>query len=246
MESTYREQFEITTAAVDCFGRLKPSWLLYYCQQVATSHSALLHTDLTAPDQHHLLWAIIRNRVEITRLPREKEVITLETWPMPTTRVAYPRATVGYDRSGQELFRCVSLWVLMDRESRAMVVPGKSGIQVPGLIRGGELEVPGTLSLARLEQHSFRQAGFSELDANGHVNNTRYLDWVSDLLPAVFHRDHPVREMTLCYLSEVLEGQRLDLTWGLEDGPGIRVDAYRQHNPNEKADRAFSARVLFE
>mgnify|MGYP002517044180 CR=1 FL=1 len=32
----------------------------------------------------------------------DNEDITVETWPMPTTRTAYPRATVGYDAQGNE------------------------------------------------------------------------------------------------------------------------------------------------
>ena len=246
MESIYREEFKLTTAAVDRFGRLKASWLLYFCQQVAGTHSALLQANLTLPEHQHLFWAIIRNRVQITRLPRENEVITVETWPMPPTRVAYPRATVAFDRQGQEQFRCNSQWVLMDRESRAMVLPGKSGVTVPGLVRGNELDTPANLALAQLEHHSYRQAGFTDLDVNGHVNNTKYLDWIDDLLPSAFHQAHPVREISICYLSEILEGQHLDLPWELQDGPCIRVDAHRNLDESDtKKERAFSARVLF-
>lgn len=245
METSYRKEFEITTAAVDCFGRLKPSWLLYFCQQVAGEHCTQLEADLKIPEHKHLFWAIIRNRVQITRLPREKEVITVETWPMPTTRVAYPRATVAYDKDGQELFRCISLWVLMDRESRAMVLPGKSGVTVNGWIQGNELEPPANLTIAQLDRHDIRKAGFSDLDVNGHVNNTKYLDWVDDLLPSGFHRDHSLRELVICYLSEVLEGQYLDLTWALQEGSTLRVDAYRDQENAEKKERVFSVRAVF-
>lgn len=62
--------------------------------------------------------------MQITRLPKSGETIRVETWAMPTTRVAYPRSVVAYDEKGQELFRSITLWVLMNMDTRAMIQPG--------------------------------------------------------------------------------------------------------------------------
>ena len=35
MEPIYQQEFHINDAAVDCFGRLRPSMLLFYVQEVA-------------------------------------------------------------------------------------------------------------------------------------------------------------------------------------------------------------------
>ena len=92
--------------------------------------------------------------------------------------------------------------------------------------------------------HRSRTVCFTDLDRNGHINNTRYLDWVDDLLPSPFHENHLVREFVVCYLSEAREGQTLDLSWDfLEDGV-MRMDANRIEG--EKTERVFSAKILFE
>ena len=121
---------------------------------------------------------------------------------MPTTRVAYPRSTVGYDQDGNELFRAISLWVLMDTDTRNMILPGKSGIVLAGTLRGVELPSPRSLMMKPLASRCTRTVSYSMLDKNGHMNNTRYMDWIFDLLPSDFHRDHPAREITICYLTE--------------------------------------------
>jgi acyl-ACP thioesterase len=78
------------------------------------------------------------------------------------------------------------------------------------------------------------------------MNNTRYLDWVDDLLPGAFHRNHRLKELTLCYLSEALEGQEVTLQWGLTDGT-LQVDAHREKTDVcDKRERVFSAQVHFE
>ena len=145
MEPIYVKEYEVSPVAVDQFGRLKASRLLAFLQDVAGDHSAILGTDQNALMDKNLFWAVIRHRVQITRLPHSGETLRLETWPMPTTRTAYPRSTIAYDQQGNECFRSISLWILMDSTSRAMVLPGRSGVEVNGLLRGCELRAPSSM-----------------------------------------------------------------------------------------------------
>ena len=163
MEPLYQKKFHIPASAVDRFDRLKMSHVLDYLQEVAGDHSALLGTDREILTEHHLFWAVIRHRVQVTRLPKAGEDITVETWPMPTTRTAYPRATVALDSNGNELFKAISLWVLMDTENRVMVLPKKSGIVVDGRLQGNELAPPGSLIPREMEKVLCRTVRFTGL-----------------------------------------------------------------------------------
>ena len=246
MEPIYRKSFLLDDMSVDCFGNLKLSSLLFYIQEVAGNHSQLLGTDYDTLANRRLFWAVTRHRVQITRMPTRGETITLETWPMPTTKVAYPRSVVAYDAQGQEVFRAISLWVLMDLDSRAMVLPGKSGVTVEGRLTGNELALPHSLMPKDMTEQQTRTVTYACLDRNGHMNNTRYLDWVDDLLPADFHRSHTAREFIICYHNEALEGQQLALDWKLTDEGCLQVDAHRKKTDVPgKQDRVFSAQVLF-
>ena len=244
MEPIYSEEFKITDLYIDCFGRLLPSKILYMMQEVAGNHFAQLSMDYDSLAQRGLFWAITRNKVQITRLPMRGETIRLETWPMPTTRVAYPRSIVAYDEAGNEVFRAITLWVLMDLGNRSMVLPGKSGIDVTGTLRGNELATPMGLPAKALVNHRKRYVNFTDLDRNAHMNNTRYLDWVYDLLGADFHKDHILREFTLCYLNEAREGQQLELTWDFPEAGCLMMDAHRHQE--DKSDRIFAAKLLFD
>lgn len=246
MEPIYRQKFHIEPTAVDCFGRLKPSMMLLYAQEVAGHHSDLLSLSYDALAAKGLFWAVIRNRVQVTRLPMAGETITLETWPMPTTRTAYPRSTVAYDADGNELFRSVSLWILMDLNTRAMVLPANSGVIVDGTVRGTELASPRSLAPKPMSHSRNRGVCFTDLDRNAHMNNARYLDWIADLLPAQFHFDHPVRELTLCYLNEAREGQLLEVHWDTDAQGDLVVDIHRNKDANtEDYDRIFAAKITF-
>ena len=243
MEQIYSQEFPVMDNCVDCFGRLKLSTLLYFAQEVAGRDFDRISMSYDQLAQKGMLWAIIRQRVRITRLPRSGETIRVETWPMPSTRVAYPRTVVAYDKAGNELFQVLSLWVLMDAQSRAMILPGKSGVMVPGTLRGTELPAPTSLPAKNLLNHRSRTVCFTDLDRNGHMNNTKYLDWVSDLLPSSFHETNVPTEFILCYLSEAREGQELTLSWEFSEDGCLNLDAHRLNT--DKAERIFSAKLLY-
>ena len=244
MKPIYVQNFEITDIAVDCDGRLKPSMILFFAQEIAGRHCTELSVDYDTLAQKRLFWAVTRHKVQITRLPMRGETIRLETWPMPTTRVAYPRSMVAYDERGNELFRSISIWVLMDLDKRTMILPGKSGISVVGTLRGNELSSPAGLVAKDLSNVRQRSVCFTDLDRNGHMNNTRYLDWIADLLPSAFHAGKMIKEFTVCYLTEAREGQTLTLSWDFPEDGILLVDAHRMQE--EKTERIFAAKLLYE
>ena len=246
MTTPYEKSFQIPTSAVDRFDRLKASHILAYLQEVSGEHSTLLGASRTELAELGLFWAVIRHRVEITRLPKAGEIITVRTWPMPTTRTAYPRSAIFYDERGNECLRCITLWVLMDANTRAMVLPGKSGVSGEGLLTGTELAAPGSIVPKSLVNSELRQVRFSDLDVNGHMNNCRYLDWAMDLLPSDFYAQRSLTGFTICYLAEATEKDTLELQWELENGPCITVNGIRKETePSAGKGRMFSAQLQF-
>lgn len=244
MEPIYVQNFTVEDAWVDRYGRMKPSAILYLAQEMGGRHSALMSLDYDSLARRNLFWAVTRHRVQVTRLPALGEKVRVETWPLPTTRAAFPRSVVAYDAQGNEVFRCITLWVLMDLNTRKMIVPGKSGIMVVGTIRGNELPAPAGLIPKPLGTQSLRTVAFTDLDRNGHMNNTRCMDWIADLLPSRFHERHSVTDFTVCYLAEAREQQELRLNWNLADGCTLQVDA--STGEGEDAHRVFSAKLFFE
>ena len=246
MTVPFEKSFHITASAVDRFDRLKPSCILDYMQEVAGDHSAMLGADRKMLTEKGLFWAVIRHRIQITRLPKSGEDILVKTWPMPTTRTAYPRSTIAWDAQGNECFRSISLWVLMDQNTRTMVLPGKSGVTVEGLLLGSELAVPGSVVPKTMENRQERTVRFSDLDYNGHMNNCKYLEWIADLLPSDFHKDRQICEITLNYLSEARETEILALQWEMSPEGCMTVDAQRLgEDTSANHSRVFVAQIQF-
>lgn len=243
MEPIYVQNYTLTDAMVDRYGKLKPSAILYLAQEMGGRHVELMRLDQDTLASRQLFWAVTRHRVQILRMPTRGETIRVETWPLPATRAAFPRSVVAYDAQGNEVFRCMTLWVLMDINTRHLITPGKSGIILAGTHRGGELPAPAGLIPRPLGTRRTRTVSFTDLDRNGHMNNTRCMDWIADLLPSQFHRSHTVSDFTVCYLAEAQEGQELCLNWDIAPDGTLQVDAAA--GAGEDAHRVFSAKLFF-
>ena len=244
MEPIYVQNFTIDDAYVDRFGKMKPSMMLYIAQEMGGRHSELMRVDYDTLASRQLFWAVIRHRVQITRTPVRGEKLRVETWPLPATRSAYPRSVVAYDAKGNEVFRCMTLWVLMDLNTRRMITPGKSGIIVAGTHRDGELPAPTGLIPCPLGTQRIRTVSFTDLDRNGHMNNTRCMDWIADLLPSRFHQHHAITDFTVCYLAEAKEAQELHLNSYLADDGTLQADATAIIDG--EPHRIFSAKLFLE
>jgi acyl-ACP thioesterase len=52
---------------------------------------------------------------------------------------------------------------------------------------------------------------YGEVDYNGHVNNTRYLDWCLNSIPVEFHREYCFNKLSINFLAEVKENEHIIL-----------------------------------
>ena len=245
MDYIFEQAVTITDNEVNAHNRLKLSALLYYAQETAGAHCQKMGYDRDSLTEKNLFWAVLRHRVLIHRLPGAGETITVRTWPMPVTRAAYPRAVRAFDSEGNVLFELVSLWVLMDRTSRVMVLPAKSGVDVPGTILGDEPAAPGSIVPGTHQNTASWLISVQDLDINGHVNNTKYLDPVETLTGTVNLTEAP-KEMTICYLAEAHIGEALTLHYTLSDDGIFTLDGTRPRPETpEKPERVFAVKLSF-
>ena len=207
MGLTYQMQMKIPFDMADINGHIKLPDLILLSLQVSGMQSIELGvSDKTVLDQYNLVWIITDYEIDVVRLPRFAEEITIETEAMSYNRLfCYRRFTI-YDDGGQELIHMMVTFVLMNRDSRKVhsvepeiVAPYQSEFSKK-LIRG-----PKYNSLENPSSKDYR-VRFYDLDMNGHVNNSKYLDWIFEVMGADFLTKHIPRKINLKYVKEVKPG----------------------------------------
>ena len=207
MGLTYQMKMKIPFDMADMNGHIKLPDVILLSLQVSGMQSIELGvSDKTILEDYNLVWIITEYDIEVVRLPRFAEEITIETEALSYNRLfCYRRFTI-YDETGQELIHMLATFVLMDRDSRKVhavepeiVAPYQSDFDKK-LIRGPKYE---SLEESTSKDYHVR---FYDLDMNGHVNNSKYLDWIFEVMGADFLTQYIPKKINLKYVKEVRPG----------------------------------------
>ncbi|CAG5443330.1 acyl-ACP thioesterase [Streptococcus pneumoniae] len=207
MGLTYQMKMKIPFDMADMNGHIKLPDVILLSLQVSGMQSIELGvSDKAILEDYNLVWIIAEYDIEVVRLPRFAEEITIETEALSYNRLfCYRRFTI-YNEAGQELIHMMATFVLMDRDSRKVhavepeiVAPYQSDFDKK-LIRGPKYE---SLEEPISKDYHVR---FYDLDMNGHVNNSKYLDWIFEVMGADFLTHYIPKKINLKYVKEVRPG----------------------------------------
>lgn len=207
----YREDLRILTKDCDLTGQWRPSAILETMQEMAGIHGTLIGVGRNVLLQKGVVWVLTRVEVVMDRYPRVGETVSIETFPMPVRRWFFPRYFIFRDETGAEIGRAGSLWVLLDVNTRKMakpdicaaLMPDNSDLLAPLGLPSTVAEVSGTL------EASLHTPVYTELDVNGHVNNTKYMDWCCNALGIETMTAHCLSRFDVNYNLEILPGQEI-------------------------------------
>jgi len=160
-------------------------------------------------------FAILVSRVsyKIHTMPKENQEIVIKTWEEKPEALQLLRAFEISDTSGNLLVTGLSTWLLVNPEKRT-IVPTKMFTlrQIPETQKQHDCIKPGKISvpqdLVELDQRKIR---FSDLDSNGHTNNSRYGAFIMDCLPEEY-QNKPIKDVRLNYSKEAMLNYNLKIS----------------------------------
>ena len=219
MLKTYDVTFSLLTRDCDLNGRWRLSAILEAMQEAAGAHSLLLGCGREELLKHHTVWVLSRSELHMSRYPLAGEKITLHTFPMPTRISFFPRYYVMTDERGEMIGKAGTLWLLLDTQTRRMLPPGDVARLIPD---NRDLTVPMNLpaTVGNLQGEEFISEYtpvYTDIDMNGHVNNTRYADWLCNALGIEWMTENEPEQVILNYHHEILPGQKVRLRRILKD-----------------------------
>ena len=217
MAKTFEYSMKIPFDMSDVNGFIKIPQLILLSLQVSGMQSIELGmSDMYILENYNLVWIITDYNMKIDRLPVFDEKITIETYAMSHNRLFCYRAFNIKDEVGNTIIAMVATFVLMDRDTRK-VHPVMSEITdafdsefSKTMLRGPRFkELEGGVE----QEYRVR---FYDLDMNGHVNNSKYLDWIFEVMGADFLTQHIPQKINLKYVKEVRPGGMIASSYELD------------------------------
>ena len=226
---SYEETFVLRTRDCDVNSKWRLSAVLECMQEAAGAHSALLGCGRDDLLPRHIVWVLSRCELHMSRYPAIGEKVTVKTFPMPVRRYFFPRYFIFTDQHGELIGRAGSLWLLLDTRTRHMLPPGDVARLIPDnsdLSLSIPTNLPATVGALQGEEFvSEYHPVYSDLDVNGHVNNTKYADWLCNALGISLMRTYEPESLVLNYNSEILPDQKVLIHRVLRDQE-FRLSAY--------------------
>jgi len=201
----WQERFPIRFGAIDRSDRLTLNAIFQYFQEAAISHAENLgvgREDMTRTGQ---IWILSRMSVQVNRRPKYCETITVSSWPRGAEKLFVLRDYEIRDSEGNPAVQARSGWIVIDLEKRRPLRPN-AVIEIMPQNEGRDALTSGPVGLAvrdNLLKIGERKALYADVDYNGHVNNTRYIQWLEDALNSDVLEKADRMRFDINYLSEI-------------------------------------------
>ena len=213
----YKEKIKITSIDVDNNFELKLSSLFKIMQEVASNHVESLnagHYDLL---KHNLLWVVIRIEVKIYKTIKLDDIITVTTHPGEQKSFIFPRYFQIYDKKGELLVNSSSMWAVIDKDTRKVVLRPQSIKAVKAESNKNDLPLPLKVNIGEVSPVDERVVRYSNVDINGHLNNTQYVEFIVDTHDLDFYKHHRLCRININYDKEIKFGDKVTILSNKEE-----------------------------
>lgn len=211
----YTISYKIRNKDVNMYREMRTSRLMEMLQEICISHTQALGAGREKTLDKGILWVVIQQHVDITRMPVYDEEIQISTWPGKTMHVLFPRYFRISSANEGILISGSAMWTLIDQTTRKMIFADQAGIDVPGEVTGLETPLPKPVHQRETDNTAQFKVPFSYCDMNGHMNNARYFDLAEDFLP--IHDKHlQLVSFTTQYAEEIRFNELVKLAWKQE------------------------------
>ena len=213
MAVEFRMPHDVVYYEADVTGKL--SLPMIYNLAILSSTQQAIDLDI-GPEYTHakgLGWVVLQQLVTIKRRPKDGETITLMTKAKQFNPFFAKREYRLIDADGNDLVIMNGLFSMIDMNKRKLARIPKDMAEayqpehVRKIPRDPEVTpFDETRDADYVQEYVVR---YLDIDSNHHVNNSKYAEWMSDVLPVEFLTSHEPTSMNIKYEHEVLPGNKI-------------------------------------
>ena len=162
-------------------GYLKYTDLCNLIQLTAAAHSELGGISFFDMQAFNQAWVLSRMRIEITELPKWKDVITINTWINSLENSRSIRA-IEVILNGRKIIGSETFWVVFNtkiRRPEELKLP-ISHFELFQKRKATDISLSKIIVEDSVEKINEKEVVLSDIDIVNHVNNVKYLEWCLD------------------------------------------------------------------
>lgn len=216
-------------------GRFHNETQIHFCQanmkhQMSLSEVLRQTTDSAVEDysQRGMPWNFLeindiailvsRTSYRIHKMPEANEDIVIDTWEEKPEALQLTRSYEITTPEGELLITGDSRWICVNLATRKIMRTADFTLRPnPEIQTEHDCIPPGKIAVPEnLVQLDERKIRFSEIDGNGHMDNSRYAEYTIDSLPEQYQQKE-FTDMRMNYSKEAVLGDTLQILGSFDD-----------------------------
>lgn len=202
--SILTKDWEITFLQCYPNGYLKYTDLCNILQLTAGVHAEIGGISFSDMQVNHQAWVLSRMRVEIKRLPKWRDVVTVKTWINSLENSRSIRCLELYI-GDEKIIGCETFWAVFNTKTRRpepLALPHQHFEKYPD-DKATEIQFSKIDTNIDKTFITEKTVLLSDLDIVNHANSVKYLEWCLDYTDANFLLSQAVESFEMNYLKEV-------------------------------------------
>ncbi|MBQ7659905.1 MAG: hypothetical protein IJS26_04095 [Alphaproteobacteria bacterium] len=212
------KRYQIRSYECDRFGLLRIVTLMNILQDAADLSATSLGFGFDFCLQNKLAWVGTNYCIDIKKMPKMHDVITVQTWPSGENKFMALRDFAITNEKGEPIILATSQWVLVDALKKR---PVSLDQHLPKFMYISERALNAEFAkLPEFERVDFSktfEARFDDIDLNVHVNNAIYPLWASESMNEDFHTQYIPSKVEISFKKECLCSQEVVVQTNLEN-----------------------------
>ena len=185
-------------------GFLRYTDLCNILQLTAAAHSEIGGISFSDMQEFDQAWVLSRMRVEISKLPKSGDLVTVKTWIHSLENSRSIRALEMYVNE-EKIVGSETFWVVFNTKRRrpeALSLPFEHFELYPE--KNATVVGFSKINLNHEKEIVFEKTVFlSDLDIVNHVNNVKYLEWCMDLVDENLILEQKLESFEMNFLKEL-------------------------------------------
>lgn len=240
IQSEYTMSLKVASFDTDRTDRIRLSAVLRYQQEAGEQHLGPAGLGWRDLSDHGIAFVASRWHTVIHRLPKLEERVTLTTWHRDRKGPRFFRCYEWRDAAGNLLIEGVMQFALVSVTDHRLLRGDEfmALAPLPDATRGVSCADPGRFRLTQEVDSGTHRVRWSDIDRNGHMNNTRYADLMWDALPEDWQDAAPV-DVEIHFVGESRQGDTIALSTSAEAERILCVAG------DTDRGRVFAAKITF-
>ncbi|MCB9013623.1 MAG: hypothetical protein H6539_06245 [Bacteroidales bacterium] len=240
---TWTDSYRVHSYHSDRFGKLRVNVIAAFLQE-----SAWLHSNACGIGYRDLLeigkmWILSGLKIAIKSYPVWGDNLTMNTWGNEYADPFAYRDFELIDDGGIQIIAGSTSWLLINADNHRPNRITAEYQKIPPRMHGSGSGKPERIpSFAPDGAEERRTANISDIDIYQHVNNAKYIEYCTDLIPIEFWDRKEIQTLTINYLSECLPGNLILFRTRWESENELFISAINESRGREVFRSVFSFR----